>query len=86
MKEKMSEPVYKWEATLQRLHEILEEQYSLYRREVICETAYLEAIRPIDKAIGEVEMAIFQGSFSPTISSSKHTRRQEKRQSSHDTS
>ncbi len=86
MKEKMSEPVYKWEATLQRLHAALEEQYSLYCREVIYETAYLEAIRPIDKSIGEVEMAIFQGSFSPTKSSSEHTRRQEMRQSSHDTS
>lgn len=86
MEETISEPVFEWEATLQRLHKILEEQYSLYRRKVICEVAYLEAISPIDKAIGEVEMAIFQGSFSPTKSSSEHTQRQEKHQSSHDTS
>ncbi len=79
MKEKMSEPVYEWEATLQRLHAVLEEQYSLYRREVICETTYLEAIRAIDKALGEVEMAIFQGSFSLTKSSSEHTLKQENR-------
>jgi len=86
MKEKMSEPVFEWEAILQRLHKVLEEHYSLYRRGVICEKIYLEAIRPIDKAIGEVEMAIFQNTSSLTKSSSEHIRKQEKCQSFHDTS
>jgi len=86
MEQKVPEPLPEWEAILKRLHEVLEEQYSQYRREVIDESAYLEAIRPIDREIEKVEMAMFQGSFSLTKSSLEHTRKQEKSQFSHDTS
>ncbi len=86
MKKRMSDPVSECEVLLKNLHEVLERQYSLYRREMIGEAAYLEAVRPIDMAIGKVEMAMFQGSFSLIKSSSEYIRKQEKNQSSHDTS
>ena len=62
--------------SLRLLQKKLEEEYKRYRSGKITEKEYLERAKPIDKAIGNLEMAILRGTLAAQRSSSLPSEKQ----------
>ena len=58
--------------SLTTLHRQMDEHYRFYKLGKISEKEYLDVIRPMDEAIGEMEIAMLQDSSVLKGSSSKH--------------
>ena len=56
-----------------QLHVILKMLYCAYKEGTLTEAAYLESVKPIDDAIGKLEMAILQDTLVWQESFLQHT-------------
>ena len=55
----------------------LVKEYSSYRQGLISEKEYLARAKPIDKAIGKLEMSTLQGTLAYKAASLQHSQKQE---------
>jgi len=58
---------------LSHLQKVLEFEYLLHRQGIVSEKEYLDRVRPIDKAIGELEMTTLQGTPVLQVTSLQHS-------------
>ncbi len=64
-----------YEKEREQLHNILMKEYILYKQGLISEKEYCIRVKPIDMAIGKLEMAILQDSLVWKESSLQHAQK-----------
>ena len=60
---------------LHQLHTIVDMLYHAYKDETLTEVEYLKSVKPIDIAIGNLEMAILQDTLASQVSFLPHTQK-----------